>query len=93
MKFLGFSCLVSLLLIGCTTSDSYVVNEPGPGGRVVPKRVKYSPEEMEERKARATVRTALPTDLAEIEAIWPKLTEEQRATVVQTVKQMAQPKE
>jgi len=91
---LGTLCSAPILLtLGCGPKDSYLKTEVGPHGQIVSqKRVQLSPEQQASRNEAFGYGAPTEPTLVELEAMWPKLTTEQRASLLETAKQMSTPK-
>jgi len=93
--FARFAILCStpmLFTLGCGPKDSYLKTEVGPHGQIISqKRVELTPEQQASRNE-ALGYGATEPKLVELEAMWPKLTNEQRASLLDTAKQMTEKK-
>lgn len=80
-----------LVPAGCVERSYRTTTETGPSGRVVVKQVPYTAEELAAREQARQYAQSRQTDsqMRSIEQNWPKLTEQERTTIMNTVAQMA----
>src|SRR4051794_35262664 len=83
-------CTVPVLLaLGCGPKNSYLKTEVGPHGQIISqKRVELTPEQQASRNEAFGYGAPTEPTLVELEAMWPKLSNEQRASLLETAKQM-----
>jgi hypothetical protein len=82
-----------LVLSGCGQKDYYVQTQTGPHGQITSSRkVYYTPEQKAARNEALGLAGPSDPKLVELEDLWPKLTEEQRAAVLNSARQMAAPR-
>ena len=80
-----------LFSLGCGPKDSYLKTEVGPHGQIISqKRVQLTPEQQASRNEAFGYGAPIEPTLVELEAMWPKLTNEQRTSLLQTAKQMTE---
>src|SRR3954469_8152502 len=78
-----------VLTLGCGPKDSYLKTEVGPHGQIISqKRVELTPEQQASRNEAFGYGAPTEPTLVELEAMWPKLSNDQRTTLLQTAKQM-----
>jgi hypothetical protein len=74
--------------MGCADRGYTAVSEPGPHGAVGTHKVGHAADQAQPKSKTTHPAETSDPSLAEIEAAWPKLSPEQRAAIVNVVRQM-----
>jgi hypothetical protein len=92
--------------VSCVSRDYYTVNDTGPHGVSSTHKVYYTQQQLADRAAqdqqmqqsstlfpsKSSQSPANDDDLAKVQAMWPKLSQAQRDSVVDSVTKMSQEK-